>query len=692
MLSAATSILYPQVISPVLGSTANVAFRFNPNTKCLRDKISQKTRNEKQKAPLAQSTQSKVDFLPCYLDRMMPLTTCISNFNQMQDSNKLKNHSTSLQVPYFYSSYLTSLWFQQSVRTFKVHQYSYRDVEQATKKEGVKQNQEDVISNALKQLAKSLEKTNDSGNKSSSTAFPKILFIVSTIIAALFITLILRVAQRYFGKFGKSVEDTGVITNVTFDDIRGADEVKTELTDIIGFLQNPSKYTDMGAKLPKGILLVGPPGTGKTLLAKAVAGEAGVPFFYASGSEFDEMFVGVGAMRVRQLFEKARRRAPAIIFLDEIDACGGKRADTTTQPFARQTINQLLQEMDGFSTTDTVIVLAATNDGNVLDRALTRPGRFDTKVEVHLPDIKGRREIIQLYIDKLNSVASDQIDFDRLASLTVGMTGADLSNLVNQAALHSIKQNKERVDQEDLEFALDKIKMGPEMKSRVRTEKDLRTTAYHEAGHALVAYHTPAAHKIYKATIMRRGAALGHVSFMLTEDDEVGRTKAKLLAHIDVAMGGRVAEELVFGPDNVGTGASQDISSATETAYNLVCEFGMSEKMGPMRYSLNDLSPETKRIVEGEVKLLLDKAYAKAKKLLTTKVHEHKLLTEALLRYETLAMSEISLLLESKDLNAVSEKRKRELIQKRQKNIERRNSDFGLTAPVIEYIPSSETT
>lgn len=481
----------------------------------------------------------------------------------------------------------------------------------------------------------------------------------------------------------KSVDD-GSKSNVRFTDICGVDEAKEELSDVVTYLQQPEKFTHLGAKLPKGILLVGPPGTGKTLLAKAVAGEAGVPFFYAAGSEFEEMFVGVGAQRVRQLFEAARSQAPAIIFIDEIDACGSTRTNNTLQPYARQTINQLLQEMDGFNKSEPIIVLGATNSPEVLDKALTRPGRFDSQVVVSLPDIEGRKKTLQLYLSRLSNLQSmDDIDVDRLASLTGGMSGADISNVVNQAALQAAKLGKNLVSQEDLEFAFDKIKMGPELKSRVRSESELTNTAYHEAGHALVAYYTPAAWDIYKATIRQRGQALGHVSQLPKSED--GQTKEELMAQMNVAMGGRVAEELLYGSDKVTTGASSDIQAATHIAYLLVCELGMSEKLGLMKYDMKSVSESTKRTVELEVQSFLQKSYENAKEMLTFKKKEHKLLATALIRYETLSMEEIDVLIKAGDLDSVQKLRDEQQKKMETKKPKLSIGPFGI--PLIDYIP-----
>lgn len=482
--------------------------------------------------------------------------------------------------------------------------------------------------------------------------------------------------------------ETKPMIDIKFKDVCGVDEAKEELHDIVAYLRNPERYTKLGAKLPKGILLVGPPGTGKTLLAKAVAGEAGVPFFYVAGSEFEEMYVGVGASRVRALFEAARQSAPAIIFIDEIDACGSARTNTTMQPYARQTINQLLQEMDGFHKNNPIVVLAATNSPEVLDKALTRPGRFDSQVQVGLPDIQGRRKTFEMYLNKLGLNQSlDNLNIDRLASLTGGMSGAEISNVVNQAALQAAKSGKGIVSQEDLEFAFDKVKMGPELRSRVRTEYELTNTAYHEAGHALVAFHTPAAWDIYKATIRQRGGALGHVSQLPGKESETGQSKEELMAQMDVAMGGRVAEELLSGSDKVTTGASSDIQAATRIAYAVVCDLGMSDKLGCMKYDLRSVSEETKRVVELEVQEMLQRSYQKAKKMLTSRKDQHKLLAEALIRYETLTMSEIRTLLNSGDPDSVQ--RVRDNADGGYKNQKPKIVIGPFGVPVFEYKPPS---
>ncbi|CAB1349639.1 unnamed protein product [Coregonus sp. 'balchen'] len=414
------------------------------------------------------------------------------------------------------------------------------------------------------------------------------------------------------------------VKSVTFEHVKGAEEAKNELQDVVEFLRNPQKFTVLGGKLPKGILLIGPPGTGKTLLARAVAGEADVPFFYASGSEFDEMFVGVGASRIRNLFKEAKANAPCVIFIDELDSVGGKRIESPMHPYSRQTINQLLAEMDGFKPNEGVIVIGATNFAEALDNALVRPGRFDMQVTVPRPDVKGRTEILNWYLQKIKIIARG----------TVGFTGAELENLVNQAALKAAVDGLDLVTMKELEFSKDKILMGPERKSVEIDKKNKQITAYHESGHAIVAYYTKDAMPINKATIMPRGPTLGHVS-MLPENDRWSETRAQLLAQMDVSMG-----------------ASSDFDGATKIAKMMVTRFGMSDKLGVMTYAdLTKQSPETQAAIEQEVRVLLKDSYERAKNLLKTYSDKHKTLAEALLTYETLDAKEIKLVLEGKSLD-----------------------------------------
>ncbi|KAM9308571.1 ATP-dependent zinc metalloprotease YME1L1 [Gastrophryne carolinensis] len=436
--------------------------------------------------------------------------------------------------------------------------------------------------------------------------------------------------------------------NVTFEHVKGVEEAKNELQEVVEFLKSPQKFTVLGGKLPKGILLVGPPGTGKTLLARAVAGEADVPFYYASGSEFDEMFVGVGASRIRNLFREAKSNAPCVIFIDELDSVGGKRIESPMHPYSRQTINQLLAEMDGFKPNEGVIIIGATNFPEALDNALVRPGRFDMQVTVPRPDVKGRTEILKWYLNKIKY--DESLDAEIIARGTVGFSGAELENLVNQAALKAAVDGKEMVTMRELEFAKDKILMGPERRSVEIDTKNKSITAYHESGHAIIAYFTKDAMPINKATIMPRGPTLGHVS-LLPENDRWSETKSQLLAQMDVSMGGRVAEEIIFGPENITTGASNDFDNATKIAKLMVTRFGMSEKLGVMTYSdTGKLSPETQSAIEQEVRTLLKDSYERAKVILKTHAKEHKNLAEALLLYETLDAKEIQMVVEGKNL------------------------------------------
>ncbi|KAI9358193.1 peptidase family M41-domain-containing protein [Pilaira anomala] len=429
-------------------------------------------------------------------------------------------------------------------------------------------------------------------------------------------------------------------TTVKFEDVQGVDEAKQELEEIVEFLKNPHRFTELGGKLPKGVLLTGPPGTGKTMLARAVAGEANVPFFFMSGSEFDEMYVGVGARRVRELFAAARAKAPSIVFIDEIDAIGSKR-NPKDQSYMKQTLNQLLVDLDGFSQTEGVIFIAATNFPELLDKALVRPGRFDRLVNVPLPDVRGRIEILKHHMKKIH-VASE-VDVSVVARGTPGFSGADLANLVNQAAIQASRENCKQVNLRHLEYSKDKIIMGAERKSAVSTEESKRLTAYHEGGHALVAYYTPGAMPLHKATIMPRGSALG-MTVQLPEIDKDSFTKKEFLAQIDVCMGGRVAEDLIFGPENVTSGASSDISKATDVAKRMVRYYGMSDKVGPVNHDDDDmqlLSSQTKQLIESEILNLIETSEQRARKILIEHRQELDNLAEALIEYETLDYQEI---------------------------------------------------
>uniref|UniRef100_A0A224X8H8 Putative atp-dependent zinc metalloprotease yme1 n=1 Tax=Panstrongylus lignarius TaxID=156445 RepID=A0A224X8H8_9HEMI len=410
-------------------------------------------------------------------------------------------------------------------------------------------------------------------------------------------------------QLGNQVEVDPEEIHVTFNDVKGADEAKQELKDVVEFLKNPDKFSALGGKLPKGVLLVGPPGTGKTLLARAVAGEAGVPFFHAAGPEFDEILVGQGARRVRDLFRAAKDRAPCVIFIDEIDSVGAKRTNSVLHPYANQTINQLLSEMDGFHQNDGVIVLGATNRRDDLDKALLRPGRFDVEVNVPTPDLIGRKEILALYLSR---VLTKSVDVELLARGTTGFTGADLENMVNQAALKAAIDGAECVTMKYLENARDKVLMGPERKSRIPDEETNQITAYHEGGHTLVAYYTKGSHPLHKVTIIPRGPSLGHTAYM-PEKESYHVTKYQLLAMMDTMMGGRAAEELIFGSDKITSGASNDLKQATSIATAMVKEWGMSESLGLRTheansktfFNVNELSPNTTDQVDAEIKKIL---------------------------------------------------------------------------------------
>lgn len=434
-----------------------------------------------------------------------------------------------------------------------------------------------------------------------------------------------------------------------FSDVHGCDEAKEELQELVEFLKSPDRFSTLGGKLPKGVLLVGPPGTGKTLLARAVAGEAGVPFFYMSGSEFDEVYVGVGAKRVRDLFTSARAKAPAIIFIDELDAIGSKRHERDAA-YAKQTLNQLLTELDGFEQDTGVIIIGATNFPESLDKALTRPGRFDRNVNVDIPDVRGRIAILKHHMKNIRFDA--EVDPAVIARGTPGFSGAELENVVNQAAVRASKLKSKNVSMEDMIWAKDKILMGAEKRSMVIQQKDKVMTAFHEGGHALVAMLSKDADPLYKATIMPRGHALG-ITQMLPELDKVSESKKELMDRMDVCMGGKVAEEIIYGPDRVTTGASSDIQNATRIAYMMVTRAGMSDTIGNVDLGSDyaRLSSETKQRIENEVRRLIDESYERAKKLLTDNRVKLDRLANALVEYETLDKYEMEAVVRGEKLS-----------------------------------------
>ena len=448
---------------------------------------------------------------------------------------------------------------------------------------------------------------------------------------------------------------------VTFADVAGVDEAKEELQEVVEFLSNPKKFTRLGGRIPKGVLLVGPPGTGKTLLARAVAGEAGVPFFSISGSDFVEMFVGVGASRVRDLFVQGKKNAPCLIFIDEIDAVGRQRGAGLGggHDEREQTLNQLLVEMDGFESNEGVILIAATNRPDVLDPALLRPGRFDRQVVVPTPDLRGRRRILEVHT-KRTPLAGD-VDLEVLARGTPGFSGADLENLVNEAALQAAKLNQDRLDMRDFEYAKDKVLMGRERRSLILSEEEKRITAYHEGGHALCARLLPGSDPVHKVTIIPRGRALG-VTMQLPEEDRHGYSRSYLRNNLVVLLGGRVAEEIIF--DDITTGASNDIERVTRLARKMVCEWGMSEAVGTLSIGETgeevfigrewvqnkNFSEDTARLVDSEVKRIVEEAHSRCLKLLQDNVEVLHRIAAALLERETITGSDLDLLLENKDL------------------------------------------
>ncbi|RJY10801.1 ATP-dependent zinc metalloprotease FtsH [Parashewanella spongiae] len=453
--------------------------------------------------------------------------------------------------------------------------------------------------------------------------------------------------------------------NTTFVDVAGCDEAKEEVSELVDYLKDPTKFQKLGGRIPTGVLMVGPPGTGKTLLAKAIAGESKVPFFTISGSDFVEMFVGVGASRVRDMFEQAKKSAPCIIFIDEIDAVGRQRGAGVGggHDEREQTLNQMLVEMDGFEGNEGIIVIAATNRPDVLDSALLRPGRFDRQVVVGLPDVKGREQILKVHMRKVP--LADNIKASIIARGTPGFSGADLANLVNEAALFAARGEKRVVGMDEFEKAKDKIMMGAERRSMVMSEEEKEMTAYHEAGHAIVGCLVPDHDPVHKVTIIPRGRALG-VTFFLPEGDAISQSRQKLESQISVAYGGRLAEEMIYGAEKVSTGASQDIKYATSIARNMVTQWGFSDKLGPLLYAEEDnevflgrsmgksshMSDETAGIIDSEIRVIIDGNYQRADKLLKDNEDILHAMKDALMKYETIGAEQIDDLMNRREVRA----------------------------------------
>ncbi len=466
--------------------------------------------------------------------------------------------------------------------------------------------------------------------------------------------------------FGKSkAQAIQVKGKVTFKDVAGIDEAKNELKELVDFLKDPDKYTAIGAKIPRGCLLIGNPGTGKTLLARAIAGEAGVPFFSISGSDFVEMFVGVGASRVRDMFATAKKNAPCIIFIDEIDAVGRHRGAGYGggNDEREQTLNQLLVEMDGFEGNEGIIVIAATNREDVLDKALLRPGRFDRQITVQLPDIKGRREILEVHAKKVK-MAPD-VDLDRLAKATPGFSGAELANVINEAALLAARTNKRIITNNEIEEATERVIMGVRNQSKIMKEEEKKITAYHEAGHTVCALHCDNTDPIHKVTIISRGRAGGYLS-RLPEYDKSYHTKAEMIDNITIALGGRVSEEIIFGKDKITAGASSDIQAATYYAKNMITKWGMDENVGTIYYSDNlkyenqyggseACSNETLKTIDCEIKKVISESKEKCEEILKNNTDQLEIIAQALLKYETLTGDEIKKLLNGEEIQQEQE-------------------------------------
>lgn len=502
-------------------------------------------------------------------------------------------------------------------------------------------------------------------------------------------------------QFGKSRAKlhTDESKKVTFDDVAGADEVKEELEEVVEFLKNPRKFNEIGAKIPKGVLLYGPPGTGKTLLARAVAGEAGVPFFSISGSDFVEMFVGVGASRVRDLFDQAKKNSPCIVFIDEIDAVGRQRGAGLGggHDEREQTLNQLLVEMDGFNSNEGIIIIAATNRPDILDPALLRPGRFDRQITVDVPDVKGREEILQVHV-KGKPLAED-VDLGVLARRTPGFTGADLANLVNEGALLSARRGKKKIGMSELEDSVERVIAGPEKKSRVISDREKRLVAYHEAGHAIVGHHLPNTDPVHKVSIIPRGRAGGY-TLILPKEDRRFMTKSQILDQVVMLLGGRVAEALVL--KDISTGAQNDLERATELVRKIITEFGMSEELGPLTFGRKqeqvflgrdiardrNYSEAVAFSIDKEARRIMDECYSKAKDILTKYMDKLHLVANTLMERETLEAEEFRALMEGKSLEPVLDNKgdgEEELEPESVKPEKRDNPNIGGPEPVLRF-------
>ena len=483
----------------------------------------------------------------------------------------------------------------------------------------------------------------------------------------------------------------------TFADVAGCDEAKEDVKELVDYLKDSTKFQKLGGRIPTGVLLVGPPGTGKTLLAKAIAGEAKVPFFAISGSDFVEMFVGVGASRVRDMFEQAKKSAPCIIFIDEIDAVGRQRGSGVGggNDEREQTLNQMLVEMDGFEGNEGIIVVAATNRPDVLDPALLRPGRFDRQVVVGLPDVRGREQILSVHMRKVP--LADDVQAKILARGTPGFSGADLANLVNEAALFAARSNKRTISKEDFEQARDKILMGAERRSLVMREEDKESTAYHEAGHAIVAKLVPQHHPIHKVTIIPRGRALGVTQF-LPEGDQISQNRQELESSISVAYGGRIAEELIYGKDRVSTGASQDIKQASAIARAMVTEWGFSEKLGPILLTAeenslrsNTVSHETGKLIDDEVRMFIESNYQRAYQLLTDNLDILHAMKDALMKFETIDTKQVDDLMARVEVRAPSDWTEDNTEPAKEEVVEAAAEPVKAEQPVVEAEPVQET-